>query len=337
MSRYFLSLFRPVIRSRPAATGAGPSASGLVEPARRDSINGVDKGLSGILQIGVAGLLWGTAGVVVQWLSAVTDLNAVGIGFYRLAVAAVVLLVIRRPSVVGVAIRAAPVGLLLTGVGLAAYQVLYFAAVTLCGVSVATVVSLGLAPVLIVGWEAMTVRARPTRRAVGTLGAGVAGLLLVAGPSTGATGPHPTLGLLAAIGCGCCYAATMLLSRLESQRVDAMTLTTVCTGIGALALAPPALLGGFAGLTVPLQVVPLTLLAFLGVVVTAMAYGLFYSGLRTTDGSTAALLTLLEPLTAAVLAVLLLGETWSGPAVVGGTLLLAAIGVRYLKPAGASG
>ena len=49
------------------------------------------------------------------------------------------------------------------------------------------------------------------------------------------------------------------------------------------------------------------LLLFMGAVPTALAYGLFLSGMRTTTAAVACLVTLLEPLTAAFLARLFFG------------------------------
>jgi DME family drug/metabolite transporter len=63
-----------------------------------------------------------------------------------------------------------------------------------------------------------------------------------------------------------------------------------------------------------------------------VAYALFYAGLRTTAGSTAAVLTLLEPLAAAALAVLILGESLSRSGLAGGMLLLAAVALLYTRP-----
>ena len=71
--------------------------------------------------------------------------------------------------------------------------------------------------------------------------------------------------------------------------------------------------------------------AYLGVVTTALAYLLFYAGMRTTAGSVAAVLTLLEPLVAAVLAVVVLGERLTPSTVAGGLLLLAAVVVSYRR------
>jgi len=272
--------------------------------------------------------------VVVQLLHRTSTLSPVGIGFYRLAIAAVVLLAVCRPRAISVAFRVAPIGLILTGIGLGAYQALYFIAVTLGGVSVATVVGLGLAPVLLAAGEAVRARRLPDRTTAATLVTGVLGLLLITGSAGRATdgAPHPLLGLLAATACGVCYAISTVISRRQMQRIDATTLTVVSAGVGALALAPLAVIGPMAGVAVPLRPGPALMLAYLGVVTTAVAYALFYAGLRTTAGSTAAVLTLLEPLVAALLAMLILGESLSGSALVGATLLLTAVAMLYAAP-----
>jgi DME family drug/metabolite transporter len=75
-------------------------------------------------------------------------------------------------------------------------------------------------------------------------------------------------------------------------------------------------------------------LIYIGVVPTVLAYWLFYLGLRSTTSEVAGVLTLLEPMAAAVLAALVLHETLTGAAVVGGALMLVAVGALYLrKPA----
>ncbi|MEU8420937.1 DMT family transporter [Micromonospora sp. NPDC048835] len=286
---------------------------------------------SGLLQITVTGVLWGTTGVAVQLLRDGTGLSPVSIGFHRLAIAALVLLACTagRLRTIVTAVRAAPVPLLLTGVGLGLYQALYFAAVAWAGVSVATIVSLGVAPVLAAAWESVQARRLPGPLRLGTLVAAVAGLVLITGATgqPGAAAPAPLLGLLAAAGSGLGYAVTTLISRQVSQRTTPMTLTTISTAVGALTLAPFALV---AGVGLPVRLDTVALLLHLGVVTTAVAYALFYAGLRTTPGSVAAVLTLLEPLTAAALAVALLHEPLPLPVIVGGVLLLTAVAATYL-------
>ena len=66
------------------------------------------------------------------------------------------------------------------------------------------------------------------------------------------------------------------------------------------------------------------LIAYIGVI-SALAYGLFLIGMRTTPAPIASVLILLEPLMAAVLAWLLFGEKFSTFGVAGSVMLLAGI------------
>jgi len=284
-------------------------------------------GRLGLLQISLAGMLWGTTGVVVRQLNTSDDLPAATIAFWRLAFAAAGLFawaaVQRRPLLLG---RAAGATCLI-GVGLAVYQLLYFVAVLAGGVSSATIVSLGLAPVVTAAWEATRERHMPGARSLLVLLTGLIGLVLVtASPQAGAD--RPTLGLMAAVGSGLTYAATTVLSRHTADRVSPLAMATVSSAVGSVMLLPVALLAGAA---VPLQPLPVSGLLYLGLATTALAYGLFYAGLRSTPGSTATLLTLLEPLTAALLAFALLGEVLTVTASVGAVLLLGCVAALYAR------
>jgi DME family drug/metabolite transporter len=68
------------------------------------------------------------------------------------------------------------------------------------------------------------------------------------------------------------------------------------------------------------------LLLFFSWVPTALAYGLFFTGLRGVSASSAAVVAVLEPVTATVLGALVLGERLSPAGAVGaGLLCLAAL------------
>ncbi len=64
------------------------------------------------------------------------------------------------------------------------------------------------------------------------------------------------------------------------------------------------------------------LVLFLGIVPTAVAYLLFARGLRVLSAAETATLTLAEPLTAALLGVVVLSERMSAPAALGAALIL---------------
>ena len=68
------------------------------------------------------------------------------------------------------------------------------------------------------------------------------------------------------------------------------------------------------------------LLGYLGVVTMAFAYVLLFAGLRSTPSGSAVVATLLEPVTAVLIAVLFLGQGLTLSGVAGSLLILAAIG-----------
>ncbi|BEL12405.1 EamA family transporter [Actinoplanes sichuanensis] len=283
-----------------------------------------------LMQVSAAGILWGTAGVVVQIVAEQTGLGALAIGFYRLAVAAVVMSALGFPARrrIWAAFRAAPVAVIAAGVGLAAYQGLYFVAVRLSGVSIATVVSLGIAPVLLSAWETFRTRRRPGTATLLASAAAIGGLVLIGGATVepGAT-TVASLGLLAAIGSGIVYAASTAISRHTTQGMEPLILTTLSCAIGAVAILPIAAVEGLAFTP---HAGPIALLVYAGAITTALAYALFYTGLRRISGSVAVVVTLLEPLTAALLAVLLINEPLGLTTIIGGLLLLGAVATLYL-------
>ncbi|TDC59065.1 EamA family transporter [Micromonospora sp. KC207] len=287
----------------------------------------------GLLQVCAAGVLWGTGGLVVTVLHSRDGLGAMTVSAWRTALAAIALVafavVTRRSGVVLATMRTHPVLAVLVGCGTALYQGLYFGSVLLVGVSVATVVSLGLAPILAAVWEHAAARSRPSMREAGVLAAALAGLVLIsatAGHGSPTPGNRPGLGLVLAVASGATYAATTVLGHTLAQRVDSVALTTCATAAGALALLPFLATAATAGQPVlPTDPASLALLGYLGVATMALAYGLLYAGLRTTSGSAATVATLVEPLSAVLLAALLLGERLTAPALLGGALILAAV------------
>ena len=74
----------------------------------------------GLVQATLAGVLWGTTGVVVQLVRDDTGLSAVSISFYRLAIASVALLLLStaRLAPLLAALRSGPGPLVLVGWGL---------------------------------------------------------------------------------------------------------------------------------------------------------------------------------------------------------------------------
>jgi DME family drug/metabolite transporter len=128
------------------------------------------------------------------------------------------------------------------------------------------------------------------------------------------------------------FAAVTLLGTSLVTGLDELTLNGFGFSLGGIALLPlAAVLGGGVGFRPGLA--SAGLLAALGVGPTSAAYTLYFRGLRKASASTAALLTLIEPLAAALLAAAVLGDRLSATGIAGAVVLLAAV-VRTVLSAG---
>lgn len=293
----------------------------------------------GLVEVALASVLWGTGGLAVQLIREQEPLSPVTISAWRMAIAAVVLLVallaLRRGGELIDLARSRPRQLLAVGVGTAAYQGFYFVSVTQVGVAVSTVVSLGLAPVLLTVAESVRHRQAPSRGRVAVLVAALTGLVLVSlAAAESSTGPAPTVGVLLAVASGTTYALTTAAGGSISRETSPLVLTSGMTLVGAAVLLPCLALVD--GPHVPTDPTAVAWLVYLGALTMALAYVLLYSGLRVVAPSTAVTASLVEPVTAAVVAAVVLGEPLGPVAVVGILLVLGAV-AGLGRPAAAAG
>ena len=259
----------------------------------------------GSLLVLAGAVLWGTTGTA-QALAPATA-QPLAIGTLRLVVGGLALLVVwwstRRwnRSVTRLRLTIRPV--LIAAACMAAYQVLFFAGVKMTGVAVGTIVGIGSSPVL-AGLLGFLFRGElPGRRwALATVLA-IAGCALLA--LSGGEIHIDLLGLLLAIGAGATYATFSLVSKGLLEQHPAEKVMAVIFSLGALMLAPLLLTQDLTWLAQPNGS---SAVLWLGLMATALAYVLFGKGLQLTPVATAVTLSLGEPLTAAALGVLVLGE-----------------------------
>ena len=288
-------------------------------------------GWSGLALLGAAGVLWGTIGPAVDVVHDRSGLSAMTIGAYRSAAGAAALLLTvvlaRRWDACRTLLRDHGRRVALTGSLTAAFQLLFFVAVVTVGVSVTTVVALGSAPVLLLVLGGVRRRRLPGRTETLTVGTALVGLVLVATAGGGAGATHPGWGVVAALGSGAAYALSAEAGGALVRRGDALAVTACTTAVVTAVLVPAGLvavlLGGASWRTTDSG--SWWLVGYLGVVTMALAYVLLYAGLRSTPSGTAVVATLLEPVTAVLVAVLLLGERLPFAGAVGCLLILAAI------------
>ncbi|MEU4955059.1 DMT family transporter [Streptomyces lavendulae] len=297
-----------------------------------------------LLYLVVAGVAWGTAGAAASLLFLASDLGPVALSFWRCAGGLVVLLGVlavrragrarraprasraARPSPAVRAPRVPVVSLIGTGLMFTLFQAAYFAAVRDTGLAVGTVVTLGAGPVLIAlggrYWMGERLGRGGTAAVVGAL-TGLA--VLVLGSGGGEVRP---LGVGWAVLSAAGYAGMTLRARWLGRRGasgDPLVTTTWSVAVGTVCLLPLALVEGLLPHAADWGRV-CWLLVYVATVPTALAYALYFTGAASVRAATVSVIMLIEPVSAAAIAVGVLGERLTGAVVLGTVLLLSAVG-----------
>ena len=291
-----------------AARAASPSSSAA--SARR-----------GLALLAAAGVLWGMGGPAGHLLQS-AGAAPVAVATYRLLIAG--LLITAFLAATG-ALRRLPrsrafaVRLAANAVLHAVFQLLYFASLALIPVGLATLVKIGSVPVFVAVGVCLLARRSPGARLAVSVLPAVAGLALLAGfPSVDASPARLAAGLACALGAGLAFSTMTLVNRRPVEGLPPLVNVGLGMLAGAVLLLPAGL---FAGMAVPVRPDTLALLAFLGLVPTVLAYLAYFRGLQSASDAGAAVGTLAEPMTAAVLSALFFGERMTVPGLAGTALL----------------
>lgn len=222
------------------------------------------------------------------------------------------------------------------GIALLLSQWCYIAAVERIGVTAATPIALCVPPVLVAVVSALAFGEALTGRLLLALAGALLGtVLLIDGPA-GAASPDEGLlpGVLLALAAATAIAAHTLGSGRLAGRHGALLPPAVGFMVAVLAAAALAL---GRGVSLNQPVAGWLLVLYLGVAPAALASLLFQRGLRHVPASTATIVILVEPLTAAALAWALFGERLGLPEAAGGAPPIASILLLTGRSARASG
>lgn len=265
--------------------------------------------LTGMASVFIAAILWGTTGTAATFAPELSPLAvgavAMGIGGLLQGLIAAGIILRQRQQI------ARQWHYLLTGaLAVAVYPLAFYASMRYAGVAAGTVISIGSAPLLSSLIEYRLDGLRLTRKWISGATIGVAGmaLLCLAENSAHHTGgsEHATAGMLLGLVAGFTYALYSWSARRLMQKGVAPRAAMGATfGAGGVLLMPVLMTTGApllhswtnAGVGIYMALIPM----FIGYI----CYGI---GLARIRASTATTITLLEPVVAAVLAVMLVGE-----------------------------
>jgi len=272
----------------------------------------------------VGAILWGTTGTAQTFMP--QTIHPLAVGASRLAIGGfsllVILLIMRKIDFRNWPWRST----LYAAISMAIFQYLFFSSVRLTGVAIGTVVTIGSAPVFsgIIEW--LLAKRRPTRVWIMATALAIIGCALLFLNKDGIV-VNP-VGIAMSLGAGLLFAFYTLVNKDVLDKVDPVPAVAVIFSMSAIMLMPFLFLFETEGLMTGRGI---SVVLYLGIVTTSVAYILFSAGLKRIPSSSAVTLSLAEPLTAAILSVIVVGERLTGTSWMGIAMLLGGILVLTLS------
>lgn len=297
---------------------AQPQATPLALPSSRDA-------RKGYLLVIAATLCWSTSGTFIRVILANYAFTAWTLAFWRdlftfscflilaLATGPRRLQVARRDMISFAAMGAISIGI---------FHVSWAQAVLMVPVAVATVLNY-TAPFFVVLFAWVLWHERPNRVQTAALVLAFVGCLLVTGAYDLGNVELNWLGLLIALSTGLTYGTFTIFGKNALKRYVPFTVMTYAFGFGALTvllLAPGAIVQS---LNLPLSA--WTSMAALAIISTVSGFSLYSNGLKYLSAASASITATFEPVVAASLAFVVLGEVIGIIQMIGGLLVVGAV------------
>ena len=264
-----------------------------------------NKSLS-ILAVILAATLWGTTGTIQALIPEYKEPLVVGaIRLYLAAIYLFLISILFDKNLLS-AIFKSPVLIAFSGLFMMLYNMTFFAAVLISGVGVGTAITIGSAPIWAILFEFIVLKStHGLNKLIGAILA-VTGIcvLMLFGDNT----DWSNLGAFLALLSGLSYALYSLSTSRIVKEVSHHN-TAAWTFLIAAFLSTPVFI--FFPSSWVFSHYAIYYLIFLGIFATGIAYSFFTFGLKYLTSSTAVTLSLVEPITAVILALIILGEFFS--------------------------
>ena len=279
----------------------------------------------------VGAVLWGTTGTAQTFMP--QTVHPLAVGASRLAVGGftllIIMLILRKIDFRNWPWRAT----LSSALAMAIFQFCFFTSIRLTGIAIGTVVAIGSAPMFSGVIEWLILKKRPTRIWVTATSLAIVGCVLLFSNKEGLI-VNP-VGVSLSLIAGLLFAFYTLFNKEVLEKAEAIPTVAIIFSVSALMLMPFLFIFETEGLFTPPGI---STMIYLGIATTSVAYILFSAGLKQIPSSSAVTLSLAEPLTAAILSVLVVGErldliSWTGIALLLGGILVLTFSGRKVKAA----
>ncbi|MCY9863733.1 EamA family transporter [Vibrio coralliirubri] len=274
------------------------------------AINRVNEFQTGTLAILFASILWGTTGTAASFAP---DLSPLAIGAFSMGVGGLMQagLAYRRILFAFDKLLQNKRLLAVSALALAVYPLAFYSSMKLSGVAIGTVVSIATAPFFSALLECLISKKNNINKrwlisfAIGVVGIGL--LVFSESSSTNESGDDlKLLGIALGLLAGLCYAIYSWATKaLIDKGIKSQAAMGSIFGLGAMLLLPTL---WFTGENLFSSQTNVLVISYLTLIPQCLGYVAFSFGLRYVTASSANLLTLFEPVVAAVLAVCVVGE-----------------------------
>ncbi|MEO9944868.1 EamA family transporter [Paraglaciecola sp.] len=293
-----------------------------------------------VICIIIACSLWATTGTAANFAPSI---NPLAIGAFAMGAAGLLLLITAFKTVLKERVKLikVPVLLVLGGISIAIYPLAFYSSMKLAGVAIGTMVSLASAPFFSIVFERLINKKIISLRWMVSFAFGVLGVALIAmgkqshGQQTlinnteylrlSATHFGVILGLIA----GLAYAVYAWAGKqMIDQGISSNASMASMFGFASVLLLPSLFITGDNLFATPTNTV---VSIYMAVVPMFIGYLLFGYGLRHIEASKATLLTLLEPVLATLLAVIVVGEKFNSWGWLGMVLILVCLALQIVR------
>lgn len=289
--------------------------------------------LKGVLAIIVSSCLWGTTGTAASFAP---DISALAIGAFAMGGGGVLLVLHARRTLWldRATLWANPAYLWAGGLSVAVYPLAFYSSMRLSGVAVGTVVSLASAPLFAVILECLISKKSLSLRWCVSFAIAALGIsLLVLGQHQETalltSSSERTWGVLLGLVAGLSYATySWAAKHMIEQGVQSRSAMSSMFGLAALVLLPSL---GWTGDHLLASSVNISVALYMAVVPMFLGYLVFSYGLRHIEASKATLLTLIEPVVAMLLAVVVVGERFQWVGWFGMVLILLGLMLQVVR------
>ncbi|MWN06406.1 DMT family transporter [Gilliamella sp. Pas-s95] len=265
----------------------------------------------GILAVILASILWGTTGTAATFAPSLSPLL---IGSLAMGIGGILQCTLAIPKIIKERhLLTKHFGFLIIGaIAVMIYPLAFYSSMRLSGVTIGTVVSIGSAPILSAIIEYISRDFRLTKQWLIGASCGILGIILLAFSDNNSTTnqyDHITIGILLGLIAGFTYALYSWSARqLMLKGIATKAAMGATFGCGGILLIPVMLLTGSALFD---SLTNMTVCIYMALIPMFLGYLCYGYGLSKISASSAITISLLEPVIAAILAMLIIGEQMS--------------------------